>query len=133
MVQMKKMGGRHELKRLQVAALAEVDAVQRALPRPLRAKALQIPVVLEGQPAPALINDGLEPDVLGLYVGEDYADADAGVENVPAQIFLYLFNIWAYARRDPEDFRHEVRITYLHELGHFLGLDEDDLALREMD
>jgi predicted Zn-dependent protease with MMP-like domain len=26
-----------------------------------------------------------------------------------------------------------VRVTYLHELGHFLGWDEEDLAARGLD
>ena len=27
-------------------------------------------------------------------------------------------------------FREEVRITYLHELGHYLGLEEDEIEAR---
>jgi predicted Zn-dependent protease with MMP-like domain len=34
---------------------------------------------------------------------------------------------------DAATFREEVRRTYLHELGHYLGLDEDDLADRDLD
>jgi predicted Zn-dependent protease with MMP-like domain len=30
-------------------------------------------------------------------------------------------------------FRNEIRITYLHELGHYLGLDEDDLFERGLE
>jgi predicted Zn-dependent protease with MMP-like domain len=32
-----------------------------------------------------------------------------------------------------EVFRDEVRLTYLHELGHYLGWDEDELAARGLD
>ena len=30
--------------------------------------------------------------------------------------------------RDPEELREEIRITVLHELAHYFGLDEDRLA-----
>jgi len=30
-------------------------------------------------------------------------------------------------------FREEVERTYLHELGHYLGWDEDDVAARGLD
>jgi len=30
-------------------------------------------------------------------------------------------------------YREEVRVTYLHELGHYLGWDEDDLTARGLD
>ena len=29
---------------------------------------------------------------------------------------------------DPEELEREIRITVLHELGHYFGLDEDRLA-----
>jgi predicted Zn-dependent protease with MMP-like domain len=51
----------------------------------------------------------------------------------PPQILLYLDNLWDYAGADPETFAEEVRVTYLHELGHFLGWDEEDLAARGLD
>ena len=35
-----------------------------------------------------------------------------------------------FAEDDPDTFREEVRITFLHELGHLLGLDEEDLDVR---
>jgi predicted Zn-dependent protease with MMP-like domain len=52
---------------------------------------------------------------------------------MPAEIELFLENLWDFADGDHKVFCDEVRITYLHELGHFLGWDEDDLAARELD
>ena len=48
-------------------------------------------------------------------------------------IWLFLENIWDYAGRDTAAYREEVRVTYVHELGHYLGLDEDDLEVRDLD
>jgi predicted Zn-dependent protease with MMP-like domain len=39
-------------------------------------------------------------------------------------------NLWDYAEGDEEIFREEVRVTYFHELGHYLGLEEGDLEDR---
>ena len=55
------------------------------------------------------------------------------VVDVPPQILLFLANLWDYADGDEALFREEVRTTYLHELGHYLGLDELDLEERGLE
>ena len=52
---------------------------------------------------------------------------------LPPQILLFLDNIWDYAEADEEIYRDEVRLTYLHELGHYLGWDEDEIAERGLE
>ena len=52
---------------------------------------------------------------------------------MPPQIILFLQNLWVFVRGDEALFREEVRTTLLHELGHYLGLDEDDLTERGLD
>lgn len=118
---------------LQRVALEEIDRIHKQLPLVLRDKALRLPVTLEPQPSKALVRDGLEPDVLGLYIGETFAESLSGGDELPPQIILFLENIWDYAHHDTSDYREEVRVTYLHELGHYLGLDEDDLAIRDLE
>jgi predicted Zn-dependent protease with MMP-like domain len=49
---------------------------------------------------------------------------------MPPQILLFYENLWDFAGGEEETYREEVRITYLHELGHYLGLDEDELDER---
>jgi predicted Zn-dependent protease with MMP-like domain len=46
---------------------------------------------------------------------------------------LYLENILELSEGDVEFFREDVRDTFLHELGHYLGLDEDDLTERGLE
>ncbi|MCO5060456.1 MAG: metallopeptidase family protein [Kiritimatiellae bacterium] len=118
---------------LLATAEQEVQHTLRALPTPLRAKANRIPILYERIPSPAIQAEQIEADTLGLFIGETYPDAYAGAHHLPAQIILYLENIWDYANQDPHIYREEVRRTLLHELGHYLGLDEDDLADRELD
>ena len=44
----------------------------------------------------------------------------------PSSIALFQRNLERYAR-DREELLDEIRVTLLHEVGHFLGLDEDQL------
>ena len=49
---------------------------------------------------------------------------------LPAQIILFLENIRDAAEGDDAVYQEEIRATLLHELGHYLGLDEADLDER---
>jgi len=112
-------------------ASAEVEAMLMKLPKPLCEQAHKLPVTFERQPNADLQADGIEIDTLGLFVGPDFADEES--VPMPPQIILFLENLWGFAETDEKIFRDEVRMTFLHELGHYLGLDEDDLIERELD
>jgi len=112
-------------------AQAEVTRTLKSLPRQLRDRARALPVTFEPQPNAALVAERIEPDTLGLFVGGELPEADH-VE-LPGQIILFLENIWEMVEGDEEFFREEVRTTLLHELGHYLGLDEDDLEDRGLE
>ena len=132
------MGTNHQNRRLwqrlQVDADEEVEALLRRLPAELRDKARTIPVTYEPFPTQVMVDDDkLDPDSLGLFVGDCYADIESGVTDLPPQILLFLMSLWDYADHRAGDFREEVRRTYLHELGHYLGLDEGDLEVRDLD
>ena len=113
-------------------AAEEVERLLAVLPPALRERAREIPVTLETEPTPAMIADGIAPDTLGLFVGDEYAQSGGG-DALPTQIILFLGNLWDLAEADVALFRREVRKTVLHELGHFLGLDEADLEARHLD
>ena len=112
-------------------ALSEVEATLAALPEPLRERSEKLPVTFERAPNAGLQADGIEPDSLGLFTGPDFAD-EADVP-LPPQIILFLEKLHDLSEGDKEIFREEVRTTFLHELGHYLGLDEDDLTSRGLD
>lgn len=120
-------------KKLGALAEAEIHDTLRSLPRPLRAAAQRVPVTYEPCPSDELVADGIAPDTLGLFVGPPFQDEQATASPLPAQIILYLDNLWDFAGDDVEIFRDEVRLTYLHELGHYFGWDEDELAARGLD
>jgi predicted Zn-dependent protease with MMP-like domain len=118
-------------KKLRELALTEVEATVAALPAPLRERAARLPVTFEHFPNDGLQADGIEADTLGLFTGAEFAEE--GNVPMPPQIILFLENLWDFAEGDEEVFREEVHTTYLHELGHYLGLDEDELTERGLE
>jgi predicted Zn-dependent protease with MMP-like domain len=119
--------------KLHALALEEVKATLAALPAPLREQVQALPVTFERRPNAVQQRDGIEPDTLGLFVGPEYAYEETTAMPLPPQIILFLENLWDLAEADEEFFRDEVHTTYLHELGHYLGLDEDDLFERGLE
>jgi predicted Zn-dependent protease with MMP-like domain len=114
-------------------AQAEVDDILAALPQKVRSAALVPTILLEPFPDEATLADGTEPDTLGLFIGGEMAEHESGEQALPPHILLYLENLWDFAEMDETIFREEVRVTLLHELGHFFGLDEEDLEARGLD
>ena len=117
--------------RIKDLALAEIEATLAALPEPLRERAQSLPVTFERVPNSGLQADGIEVDTLGLFTGLEFADE--GTTVLPSQIILFLENLWDFAAGDRKVFCEEVHTTFLHELGHFLGLGEEDLTERGLD
>jgi predicted Zn-dependent protease with MMP-like domain len=115
--------------RTQLAATT-VGATQRRLPPQIRALARGVAVHYMPVPDAGVLAEGFEPDILGLFSGHPHGSEYAQSDPAPPRILLYLDNLWTYAGGDEAAFHEEVRLTYLHELGHFLGWDEDEVAAR---
>ena len=119
--------------RLSALAHQVVAAAQRRLPPAVRAAAERIPVCHEPHPNATLRAEGCEPDILGMFVGHEHQGELTEGAPLPPQILLFLENIWDYAEGDETAYRDEVRLTYLHELGHYFGWDEDEIAARGLE
>lgn len=112
--------------KLSQIAETEVRRTLQSFPREIRSRVQPVPVFLERRPDSDDLAQGVEPDTLGFY--------DEGPsEMVTPRIRLWLENLWDLAEGDEAVFREEVRTTLLHEIGHFLGWDEEDLAERDLD
>ena len=118
-------------KSLRESALDEVEATLAALPEALREHALKLPVTFERVPNAGLQADGVAPDTLGLFAGPEFTEEEH--VPMPPQIILFLENLWDFAAGDEDAFREEVQTTLLHELGHYLGLNEDELMDRGLE
>jgi predicted Zn-dependent protease with MMP-like domain len=119
--------------RLTQIAADTVGAAQRQLPPELRALARGVAVHYERAPSDDIIAEGFEPDILGLFTGSPHGAELAHDNPLPPQILLFLDSLWEFAEGDVDAFGDEVRVTYLHELGHYFGWGEDQLAARGLD
>ena len=59
-----------------------------------------------------------EPDLFGLFEEAPY---------LPAKVTIYRRPLEEEFGDDPRELHHEIRITVLHELAHYFGIDEDRL------
>jgi predicted Zn-dependent protease with MMP-like domain len=119
--------------RLIAMAQQVVTAAQQRLPAELREAAGPVPVCYEPHPNDAILAEGWEPDILGLFVGHEHLGELADTQPLPPQILIFFANIWDLAEGDERVYRDEIRLTYLHELGHYLGWDEDEIARRGLE
>jgi len=58
-----------------------------------------------------------DPDLFGLFEQEPYLPAKVTIYRVP---LVETFD-------DPDELEHEIRVTVLHELAHYFGIDEGRL------
>jgi predicted Zn-dependent protease with MMP-like domain len=65
-----------------------------------------------------------EPDIFGWYDGLGPTSDRAGA--LPDRVVIYRLPL-VDSFPDPEELRREIRITVLHEVGHFFGLDEEQI------
>jgi predicted Zn-dependent protease with MMP-like domain len=68
-----------------------------------------------------------DPDLYGLFDGIPLTEGGPGAGDLPARIAIYRRPLEADFP-DDDELRDEIRITVLHELGHYFGLDEDRLS-----
>lgn len=113
------------------------DAI-RSLHPTLQAYLAQVPILLEEVPddETCLQFDppALPGELLGYFSGSSLAErsmSDAW-SSVPATIVIFRRNIARIAQHR-EQVIEELKITLFHEVGHYLGLDEDDLEARGLD
>jgi predicted Zn-dependent protease with MMP-like domain len=65
--------------------------------------------------------------LMGVFVGTPTTSRSVfALPSGPARIVLYQKNIEAVCHSDAE-IRREVRLTVIHEIGHYFGMDEDQL------
>ncbi len=105
-----------------------LDKVLASLPPVIREAVLEVPVVVEPKPTPAMGGDGsgINPEVQGLFIGVSVGDQVGGMSDVGTVVFLFQRNL-ERAGRNRQEVSKEMKITLLHEYGHYLGFDEEEL------
>ncbi len=109
----------------------ELKALVKILPKDIQDSAEKIAISFEEKPGQGTYDEELDGDELGLFEGPSALDeAEAG--ELP-RIRLFLTNLWEWVGEEEHDYRDEVGTTFLHELGHYLGWDEEEVADRGLE
>jgi predicted Zn-dependent protease with MMP-like domain len=90
------------------------EHVRRALdslPADLAKRLENVAVVIEEE-------DPEDPDLFGLWESEEY---------MPDKVTIFRRPLVEEFGHDPHALEREIRITVLHELAHYFGIDEDRL------
>lgn len=107
-----------------------VEEALEALPARYRDLLENIIIVVEDHPRGHRVprpQPGKGQDLLlGEFYGVPRTKKSVLEPGPPDQIFLYQKNIEALCDTE-EEIREQVRLTVLHELGHYFGLEEDEL------
>jgi predicted Zn-dependent protease with MMP-like domain len=105
-----------------------MDEALANLPRSVRETMGNVPVLVEDFPTVELVQrEDVSPQILGIFIGVPRTQASV-TDQMPDldRIILYKKNLEKICQ-DREDLIDQIQITVRHEVGHYLGLDEDDL------
>jgi len=109
------------------------DLVAQALdeiPEPFRSRLENVEVVVEDEPSAEMLREmGLHPrrdTLFGLYEGTPLTERTHDAPTLPDRITIF-YRPLVHSFRTPGAIRREIRKTVVHELGHFFGLDDDDI------
>ena len=109
----------HRVSREHFAALAEEAFA--AIPAEFRARLDNTLVVVDDLPDLEAVQEGEDPDLLGVYDGATAMD-----RGLPERIVLYQRNHEQVCASESE-LRREVNETMRHEIGHHFGMNEEEL------
>lgn len=116
---------------------AAVEDALAALPAQLRDYLSNVAITVEDIPMEEDLRDAdppLSPTILGLFRGAPFGEK-ASMDpwsHFPSSIVLYQRNLERFAR-DRDELIEEIGVTLVHEVGHFLGLDEEELWERGLE
>lgn len=106
---------------------AEARDVLADVPERFKTALAHVPIILEAAPHEGLVNEGFDPRALGLFEGPAHGRFDAGeAAFAPTRIVLFYANLLSDFP-EPEALSDQIEITLLHEIGHYFGLDEDEV------
>jgi predicted Zn-dependent protease with MMP-like domain len=120
----KPTGTPEDIERIERVARKVIDELPDEFASLLR----NVPVMLENRPSRALVESGFDPRAYGLFEGPEH-----GEDDIPAPTRVVLFTANLLASFVGEELDEQVEITVLHEVGHYFGLDEDDMVRLGLD
>jgi len=114
-----------------------VEDALEGLPAPVRGYLSNVAIAVEDLPADddLLASDPpLSPAILGIFRGSPFGEKGSmdPWSHFPSSIVLYQKNL-ERAAADRAQLIEQIGVTLVHEVGHFLGLDEEELWERGLD
>ncbi|MBC8341566.1 MAG: metallopeptidase family protein [Proteobacteria bacterium] len=98
------------------------------LPRSIRDYIADVPVLVEDLPSRELIaTENVSPQILGLFVGSPRTEASTTSQALDLDRVMIFVKNHTKVCRDHEELIEQLQITVRHEIGHYLGLDEEDM------
>jgi predicted Zn-dependent protease with MMP-like domain len=93
------------------------------LPAQLRERMENVEIIVQGEWPD-------DPALYGLYDGVPLTERTTGSNDMrgPDRVYVFRRPLTEDFGGDPRVLASEIRITLLHELGHYFGIDEDRLA-----
>ena len=112
---------------------AVADAIAR-LPEHAQKELGNVTISVEPVPDDDELKEGVSPLILGVFVGTalDERAPHVAEHHQTAMIKLFQRNLERFAT-SRDELLQEIGVTLLHEVGHLLGLDEDELYERGLD
>lgn len=110
----------------------EFDAVVAVaidnLPRSIREYIADVPILVEPVPSRELIaTESISPQILGLFVGSPRTETATTSQALDLDRVLIFSKNHEKICRDREELIEQIQVTVRHEIGHYLGLDEEDM------
>jgi len=105
-----------------------LDKVLASLPSVIREAVLDVPVLVHPKPTREIAErePTIHAEVLGLFVGTPVGEKARGGSGYGDVVMLFQRNL-ERAGRSRQEVSREIKITLLHEYGHYLGFDEEEL------
>ncbi len=109
----------------------EARRVLEGLPEEFRSRLHNVEIVVERRPGKSKLKAlGLDPEqdaLYGLYEGTPLPERSAVYPPIlPDKITIFAEPL-ARDFPDPAQLRNQIRLTVLHEIAHYFGMDEDEI------
>ena len=111
---------------------AAQDAL-KSLPSEVERYVSNCPILIEDLPSLELVrSENVSPQILGMFCGTPATEPGASptwgtnASAAPDRIFLFKRNLEKVAQ-SRQELVEQIQITVKHEVGHYLGLDEDEI------
>jgi predicted Zn-dependent protease with MMP-like domain len=104
-----------------------VDEAVASLPDSFLQLMENVVIAVEDEPDPELLEDRDSEELLGIYLGVPRTERHLEGSYMPDEILIFREPLMRMCR-NREELTREIRITVVHEVGHYFGLSEEEIV-----